>query len=181
MLAFCYLLVARRIVREVVLTRLPTGHTHEDIDSVFGVIWEYIKGKYCYTPDMYEGYILHATRSRKPRVIDIMVVPDFIKLFTPCIDKKLERFAVEHYTQHQWRFTADDNYSMYEDGVKVSHREYSSQVYCKIIEDKSPTSILGLKPVNIESVDFPEPGDAPMRILQSMPMGPIQPEGFIEG
>jgi hypothetical protein len=32
-LALCELLVALRIVREIRLTRLPVGHTHEDIDA----------------------------------------------------------------------------------------------------------------------------------------------------
>jgi len=32
-LALCELLVALRIVREIRLTRLPVGHTHEEIDA----------------------------------------------------------------------------------------------------------------------------------------------------
>jgi hypothetical protein len=37
-LALCELLVAKRLPRKVVLSRLPVGHTHEDIDAVFGTI-----------------------------------------------------------------------------------------------------------------------------------------------
>jgi hypothetical protein len=32
-LAFCELLVALRMAGKVILTRLPVGHTHEDIDA----------------------------------------------------------------------------------------------------------------------------------------------------
>ena len=38
-LGICELLVAKRLVREVVLTRLPAGHPHNDLDGLFGVIW----------------------------------------------------------------------------------------------------------------------------------------------
>ena len=42
-LAFCELLVARRLVRKLVLARLPVGHTHEDVDAKFAKIWKYIR------------------------------------------------------------------------------------------------------------------------------------------
>lgn len=32
-------LVAKKFCPLIVLTRLPVGHTHEDIDSRFGKIW----------------------------------------------------------------------------------------------------------------------------------------------
>lgn len=183
MLGFCALLVIRGLVSEVVLTRLPTGHTHEDIDAVFALIWELIKGKYAFTPAMYYNYILEATKSKgkTQRVYDIFVVPDFIKMFSTCLDTKLEHFAVEQYTQHQWKFTSVPRSSKYRDGVKITHCEYSSPVYCKITGDTSEGSILGLKPVNVESVDYPLEEDPPINILQTLPSGYLQPEGFLEG
>ena len=42
-LAFCEWLVANTPVQKLVLTRLPVGHTHEDIDARFGTIWKYIR------------------------------------------------------------------------------------------------------------------------------------------
>lgn len=35
----CELLVAKRVVKKVVLTRLMVGHTHADTDADFGRIW----------------------------------------------------------------------------------------------------------------------------------------------
>ena len=37
----CEHLVAKRMARRTHLTRLPAGHTHEDIDGCFGIIWKY--------------------------------------------------------------------------------------------------------------------------------------------
>ena len=42
-LAFCEYLVSQTPIEEIVLSRLPVGHTHEDIDAMFGTIWEYIR------------------------------------------------------------------------------------------------------------------------------------------
>lgn len=38
-LFFCELLVAKRIFKKVVLSRLIVGHTHADTDAAFGRIW----------------------------------------------------------------------------------------------------------------------------------------------
>lgn len=35
----CELLVARRLTKRVVLSRLLVGHTHCDVDAIFGKIW----------------------------------------------------------------------------------------------------------------------------------------------
>jgi len=47
-------LVAKRVVRKIVYSRLPTGHTHEDIDAMFGVIWRYFREKIFKTLDEYK-------------------------------------------------------------------------------------------------------------------------------
>lgn len=39
----CELLVAKRIVKKVVLTRLMVGHTHADADADFAHIWKYVR------------------------------------------------------------------------------------------------------------------------------------------
>ena len=37
----CEHLVTKRMARKILLTRLPVGHKHDDIDGCFGIIWKY--------------------------------------------------------------------------------------------------------------------------------------------
>lgn len=67
-LAICELLVARRLTRKVVLTRLPVGHTHEDIDAVFGNIWRELMNCKVITPQEYAQLVLLATQNRAEEV-----------------------------------------------------------------------------------------------------------------
>ena len=39
-IAMMELLVVKRVCRKVLVTRLPPGHTHEDIDACFALIWK---------------------------------------------------------------------------------------------------------------------------------------------
>lgn len=42
-LFLCELLVAKRVVKKLVLSRLLVGHTHADVDAEFGHLWKYIR------------------------------------------------------------------------------------------------------------------------------------------
>ena len=94
-LAMLSLLVAKRVggLRNLVLTRLPVGHTHEDIDSIFGVISRWIFKKFIADPQAYEQAI-KAALARKGipvEVIDIFCVPDFETFINPYIDENFAR------------------------------------------------------------------------------------------
>jgi hypothetical protein len=96
-LAMLSLLVAKRVggVRQIVLTRLPVGHTHEDIDSIFGVLSRWIFKNYIKDPQGYETAIKQAL-SRKgitSEVIDVFVVPDFEAFISPYIDENFARYS----------------------------------------------------------------------------------------
>lgn len=52
MLAICELLVARRLTKKIVLSRLPVGHTHEDIDGKFGILWRGFRLNHIITPQV---------------------------------------------------------------------------------------------------------------------------------
>jgi hypothetical protein len=41
--AFAEYLVAQTPINEIYVTRLPVGHTHEDIDARFGTIWDHCR------------------------------------------------------------------------------------------------------------------------------------------
>lgn len=49
-LALCELLIIRQLCRKVVLTRLPVGHTHENIDAKFALIWVEARNKAILSP-----------------------------------------------------------------------------------------------------------------------------------
>jgi hypothetical protein len=52
--AFCEYLVRESIFDKVEVSRLPVGHTHEDIDAMFGVLWKAAQGKTIITPQQWE-------------------------------------------------------------------------------------------------------------------------------
>ena len=182
-LAFCALLVARRLFTQVRVTRLPVGHTHEDIDSIFALIWQKVKRSFCFTPNDYEALIRDATRSKgkKQFVEDVFMVPDFVRFLTPFVDSGFSHFAVEQYTQHVWIFDAVDIDARHPNGVHTHFRKYSSPNFTELRLDTSPESLIGLQPVNVEPLAFPAENEGFINILREMPSGEIHPEGFIEG
>ena len=44
--AFAEYLVSQTPIKEIYVTRLPVGHTHEDIDARFGTIWDHCRLRY---------------------------------------------------------------------------------------------------------------------------------------
>jgi hypothetical protein len=69
-IAACEAIVCMNIVNKVVLTRLIVGHTHEDIDSKFGVVWTYIRNKTLLTPQAYEKAL---KRCLKKKILNIIL------------------------------------------------------------------------------------------------------------
>ena len=127
-LAVSELLVAKRLTKKVVLTRLPVGHTHEDIDAVFGVIWSKVMNHNVLTPKQYKHLLLLSGREKEQtvKVVDLWSVPDYIKYFSPHINKHLGRYAKSQWSQLQIIFEATDLCERFPLGVKVRYRPYSS-------------------------------------------------------
>ena len=94
-LAMLALLVAKRVggLRNIVLTRLPVGHTHEDIDSIFGVISRWIFRKFVPNPQRYDFELRAALDKKKMDcdVIDVFCVPDFESFISPYVDESFAR------------------------------------------------------------------------------------------
>ena len=91
-IAMCELLVARRLTKKIVLTRLLVGHTHEDIDSKFGVLWRHIRKKHVHTPQEYSSHIEAALSLPKLqcKAIDIFAIPDYKTLIDKHTDPVFE-------------------------------------------------------------------------------------------
>lgn len=91
--AFCTLLACkyRKLgCKKIVLTRLPVGHTHEDCDAQFGVIWRATRNESICTPQEYKKLVLRCLGGGKKavRVVDLMAVPDYEVIFKDCIDQE---------------------------------------------------------------------------------------------
>jgi hypothetical protein len=156
-LAMCELLVVKRIAREIYFTRLPTGHTHEDIDSCFAVIWSCFRSEPCETLALYKSRIeeTFSATSLKAKMEDVYVIPDYKILLQNCIDTRLSNLHKEGQTQHQWRFEAVELSTYFPLGVKTMYRAYCSD---RVVEfhakpaSKCDTRIgqaIGLEPVTV--------------------------------
>jgi hypothetical protein len=136
LLSMLELLVVKRISRIVYFTRLPTGHTHEDIDACFAIIWKIFRFNTCETLEMYKDMIEKAFADSKlnAKMKDVYIVPDFQLFLDGCIDSKLSRLHKDIQTQHQWRFEAVQETALFPLGCKTTYRAYSSDVVIEFIK-----------------------------------------------
>lgn len=82
------LLVHWGLTKRIFLTRLPVGHTHEDIDGKFGNIWQYTKMFNILTPQRQAELTVLAFREQISRgfevnVEDVVAVPDYRAYIKP--------------------------------------------------------------------------------------------------
>jgi hypothetical protein len=56
----CEYLVKVGVFDRIVVARLPVGHTHEDIDAMFGGLWIAAQGKTIVTPQQWKAMALSA-------------------------------------------------------------------------------------------------------------------------
>jgi hypothetical protein len=78
------LLVIKRIARLIILSRLPVGHTHDDIDSLFNVMGSAIAGnESVLTWDEWKKVVENAYKQVNllVEVIDLFIIPDILSIF----------------------------------------------------------------------------------------------------
>ena len=133
-------IVAKRLVQKIVLTRLPVGHTHEDIDACFGVIATWYGRHIVHTPQEYAEAIESAfgaeSSKLKCKVVDVFVVPNYQEFFSSSIDQHFGRTHKLEWTQHQYRFEAVTVSDYFPNGVKFTYRKYSCDKV--VLIDKKP-------------------------------------------
>ncbi len=82
-LAALEFLFIKRLVQRIILTRLPVGHTHEDIDACFGTIASWFQRNIIQTPQDYKQQIENAFDGSERRFQtevqceDVFVVPNY--------------------------------------------------------------------------------------------------------
>lgn len=129
------LLVHKRLARRIMYTRLPTGHTHCDIDGGFGHMKNFFKQHPCETlEDFQEGIRLFYEKTKlKPQVEFVHVVPDYVEFMRGCVDE-ISGYAKEEKTQHRWLFEAVPVSADFPFGVKTIHRNYASDIVVEFDE-----------------------------------------------
>lgn len=146
-LAVCEMLVARGVCQTIQLSRLPVGHTHEDIDGKFGQLWKQVRRKSLYTPQEYAEFTkkVFSTNKQLPfELIDINVVPDYQDVFKGCIDVALEGYTKEKLTQLAFKFERVPRTKEFPLGVKTLYRAYCSDTVYELIPCKaSETALTG--------------------------------------
>lgn len=178
-LAVCELMVAMRMVKKIVLTRLPPGHTHEDIDARFGVLWRtmyhsqinspignilfysylctlfYAKPFLCFSI-AYKKAITEAFRKSREqdldvRIVELFAIPDYTTYFNSdgCIDPSFERFSKMSNAQLQFIFEICEQSEAFPLGVKTSYRAYASDEVIELLNKDSIPWKGGTEPADI--------------------------------
>ena len=132
-LAFLEHLVTKRLVRRVFFTRLPVGHTHEDIDQTFSVISRHLVDKVIISPDDFKRELIEAFRGNTiiVKVKDIFVIPNYQDFYQPYIDNKFKKAHKLEHTKLRWRFEAIPPDEFFPNGSKNTFRTHSNE---KVIE-----------------------------------------------
>jgi hypothetical protein len=192
-LAMAALVVARGLAKKVVITRLPVGHTHEDIDSKFAFIWKRVRNAFVLTPLQYAEAVEQSLSNDKIKckVIDIFVVPNYEKYILPYIIQDFGRYAKisntgVDWTQLQWIFEAVPVSEYFPCGVRTTYRKFASDSVILIEQmcPGDPQSSFSVK--NVETVTYPladEQYPAGFSMLTSLPPSnrKFEPDSFTMG
>ena len=183
-LSLLELLVVKRVCRLVYYSRLPVGHTHEDIDACFAVIWRIFRHTTCSTLDEYKRKIETSFKSEQLSafVEDVWVVPNYQGFLENCIDTKLSRLHKEIQTQLQWRFEAVSPSRYFPLGCKTNYRAYSSDKVVEFLQKPEQQcmsdigKLTGLEPCTLYIKWYPSatchpdrPGIEGMYLLKALP------------
>jgi hypothetical protein len=182
-MGICELLVSRRLVDRIVLTRLLVGHTHEDIDGKFALIWKKIRDRHILTPQEYKIAIAAALEYKELFVLvhDLFVVPDYTSLLSSLIDGNFGRYAKGEWTHLQFEFVAVDVSADFPLGVKTTWRQYCADSVVRIVEDAEAECGFADELLRVKSFPAAVPEDGIVEgayLLQSLPVGIPAPEAF---
>jgi hypothetical protein len=185
MFGIAELIVAKGLTKEFYITRLPVGHTHEDIDAKFAKIWKRIRLDHVDTVKQYADRIKQALQPSDSEavpceIVDMFVIPDYTAYMSHLIDAKFARYAKEKWTQLQWRFQSVPESADFPLGVKTTYRAYCRDDVYLINADDTKHCTFTCQHATVRW--FPpatttEPEG--MYLLQSLPTGNILPEDFI--
>jgi hypothetical protein len=195
-LAYCEYIVASGLTDEIVISRLPVGHTHEDIDAKFAKIWTAARNEHVLTPHNYRELILNAigkNNKSKLKVVveDLFVIPDYEDYLKDCVDNRLSRFVKLQNAQLSWQIKrcSKEMIEFFPLLVVTKYRAFVSETVREIYNDNSALTRLNACITNVDwyplgftrdkTNEQVPPG---MYILQKIPFNkPFLPLGFISG
>jgi hypothetical protein len=132
MLAICELLVSRRLTKEIFFTRLPVGHTHEDIDAKFGMLWKKLRTSHVLTPQGYAEKLKEVYSNMSFELHDIYMVANYKEFLESAINPIIAKWTREEFTQHCYKFEAVDRNEDFPLRVKTTYRTYNSDYVYEI-------------------------------------------------
>ena len=187
-LCIAELLVAKGACRRVVITRLPVGHTHEDIDSLFAKIWKKLRRMHVITPQQYAKLAKAALwkDGRPVEVEDVFCVPDYASFVAKdCGDKVFGRWKMTKWAKLQFTIEEVQVSEEFPLGVRTTYRSHCRDKVILLEEDKDPDATVPLEPVDVTVHTHPKPcperPSGGMFILQKLPSAPLKPVPFIMG
>ena len=185
------LLIAKGFTEQIIMTRLPVGHTHEDIDSKFGKLWDIFRQKSADSPQMYRQLIERQLKNKITRFLveDVLIIPDYEAYLTQnkheCFDGLFGHYAKEEKSQLQFKFQRVPCSIKHPLGCQVTFRSHSSDVYHDIVSSEShnlngeseSAYYVQLVKTDVEVKWFPETingnQEQPLNILLKLPQGSI--------
>jgi hypothetical protein len=163
LLSMCELLVHKRIASEIWVIRLPTGHTHEDIDASFGHIWKWMRNRPIETLKEYEDGIKESFDkcALKVYVRFVYSLPAYKTFLKDHIDDCFGLFAKEEHSKHCVHIQAVEFSEAFPLGVKTLYSAYTSRTvveFQKLPPERCQSTIgrlIGLEPYTVHNNWFP--------------------------
>jgi hypothetical protein len=186
-LGICEILVASRLIETLNVSRLPPGHTHEDIDAMFSIVSRHNRDKFISCPSHHQSQIETAFTNQVVDFRDVMVLPDYMKWLDSACQKSelsaIKNFAKGDHGQLLWRFQAVDVCDDFPLGVKTQYRMYAIDTFWDIREAKELDLKNEYKPkcnfVAIATRNKWEPQDG-VYFMTKFPMVEITPVDFVD-
>ena len=136
-IALAELLIHRGLTKKIVLTRLPPGHTHEDIDGKFAIIWVHNRKRFILTPrEQYEETLDAFMKEGVSNVSieDVFVVPDYKTFFEAHakIHWAFQPHKEKLRTQLQFIIEKNELTAEFPLGAKTTYRAYATDTTYEI-------------------------------------------------
>jgi hypothetical protein len=184
------LLVYWGLTKNVYITRLPPGHTHNDIDGIFGVIWRFCWRQNILTPQDQFKYVMMSfasLRRRKAKVemVDIFAVPDYWNYLKPHVYLKrvFKQMEENNFAMLQIIVNQTDISEQFPLGVKVTLRPYPTNTAMELVKednlvycDGKTRSLTGIRPARCYVQNHPtkeenKGADPGCSVLNTLPNG----------